>query len=64
MELEGSELYVLKFINIKDVIYMVTISFEDVPSSIIIKSWRKALPGIQEAVEKNVNGNPWAEENV
>ena len=38
-EWEGSD--VLKSINIKDVIYMVAKPFEDVPSSISVKSLKK-----------------------
>lgn len=53
MESAGSELVdVLKTMNIKDVIYIVTKSFEDVLSSTIGKSYKKAWSAVQEAVEK------------
>ena len=40
-------------------------SVEDVPSSTVVTLWRKPLPGVQEAVEKNVDDNPLAKkENV
>lgn len=50
---------VLKSINIKDFIYMVAKSFEEVASSIIIKSWRKAWPecwGCWKNVDYNLLG--------
>ena len=60
LELEGSDFVdVLKSINIKDVIYMVAKSFEEIPSSTIVKSWRKALSG-----EKNADDNPISNEGI
>ncbi|KAJ8885606.1 hypothetical protein PR048_011804 [Dryococelus australis] len=50
MKLESKGLIeVLKSININDVIYMVAKFYEEIPSSIFIKSWRKAWPVIEKS---------------
>lgn len=45
----------LKTINIKDVIYMVAQSFDEIPTSTLVKSWRKAWPEIESELENNDN---------
>ena len=62
---ESELVNVLKSTNLRDVIYTVAKSFEDIQSSTIVISLRKAWPGVQEGVEKNVEDNPMAKkENV
>lgn len=47
----------LKQINIKDVIYMTAESYNEIPSTTLVKSWRKAWPNIEKLVDGTVNGD-------
>lgn len=59
MDLENKGLiFALKSINIKDVIYMVATSYEEVPSSTIVKSWRKAWPEVEKTIDDHAEDNP------
>uniref|UniRef100_A0A1B6L7P5 DDE-1 domain-containing protein n=1 Tax=Graphocephala atropunctata TaxID=36148 RepID=A0A1B6L7P5_9HEMI len=64
MDLENKGLIdALKSVNIKNVIYMVAKSFDEIPSSTLTKSWKKAWPDVEKAVEINADDNPLANEN-
>lgn len=57
MDLEGSELvHVLKSIHIKSAIYLGQIFWRRFTIT-IVKSWREAWYGVQEAVEKRLDDN-------
>ncbi|KAG8319396.1 hypothetical protein J6590_092605 [Homalodisca vitripennis] len=56
MDTDGVDLVsALKQINIKDVIYMTAESYDKIPSTTFVKSWRKAWPDIEKLVNGTVN---------
>ncbi|XP_023310790.1 jerky protein homolog-like [Anoplophora glabripennis] len=54
-------LEIIKKINIKDVIYMLAMAFQEMPSATFVKSWRKLWPDIEKLV---ANANPSGGEEV
>lgn len=59
-----SLLNALKSINMKDVIYMIARSWEELPQSTIIKSWRKLWPEIENIYEREQNSQEEASARV
>lgn len=54
----------LKTMNIKDVIYMLARTNEEMPNTTFMKSWRKLWPSLEEAIQQNKENNPLANQNT